>query len=211
MDIEAEIVRRTGLWGVISNGNTTELEPSRLRDLGIYGGAQGIWVDKAHTANAEKAPDGITVSILHTGRHYADDLSDDGLIYHYPKTNRPLSPDTGEIQATKNAMNLRVPIFVVLPSTKSMSKRALRVGWVCYFDDDNAMFLISFGNDIVSTASMYMPAESASEPFILEDDNRIWRQSTSLARKGQQRFHFHVLAKYGPQCAVCCIRHPRLL
>ena len=212
MDIKSEIVRRTGLWRVISSENTGELEPSRLRDLGIYGGAQGIWVDKAHTADPENAPDGITVSILHTGRHYADDLSDDGLIYHYPKTNRPISRDTGEIQATKNALKLRVPIFVVLPSTKSKSKRGLRVGWVCDFDDDSTMFLISFSNDIdVSKASMYMPAESVSEPFILEDDNRIRRQSTSLARKGQQRFRFHVLAKYGPQCAVCSISHPQLL
>jgi hypothetical protein len=28
---------------------------------------------------------GITVSLLHTGRHYADELSADGVLYHYPR------------------------------------------------------------------------------------------------------------------------------
>jgi len=41
-------------------------EPKQLRKLGIYGGAQGIWVDKTHTDRAEIGPDGATVAILHT-------------------------------------------------------------------------------------------------------------------------------------------------
>jgi putative restriction endonuclease len=173
---------------------------------------EGIWVDKAHTAITEAAPEGVTVSILHTGRHYPDDLSDDGVIYHYPKTSRPPSRDAGEVQATKNAKNLQIPIFVVLPSTASASKRALKIGWVTDFDDDNGMFLILFGDQMeVSSPPTYVEAESATEPFKLEDDNRKRRQSTILARIGQQRFRFHVLAKYGPQCAVCSISHPQLL
>ena len=78
-----------------------DIEPSQLREVGIYGGAQGIWVDKAHTAIPELAADGVTVAILHTGRHYADDLSEDGVIYHYPKTSRPPARDAAEVQATK--------------------------------------------------------------------------------------------------------------
>jgi putative restriction endonuclease len=57
-----------------------------LRSMRVYGGAQGIWVDKATTGTLSPDGQGITVSILHTGRHYPDDLSDDGLIYHYPTT-----------------------------------------------------------------------------------------------------------------------------
>jgi hypothetical protein len=212
MNIESEIARRTELWRIISAEDIGELEPSRLRDLGIYGGAQGIWVDKVHTAIAELAPEGVTVSILHTGHHYADDLSEDGVIYHYPKTNRPPSRDAGEVQATKNARNLKIPIFVVLPSKKSTSKRALKVGWVSDFDDENEMFLILFSDKMdVSSPPTYEEAESAAESFKLEDDNRQRRQSTVLARIGQQRFRFHVLSKYGPRCAVCSISHPQLL
>jgi putative restriction endonuclease len=211
MAMDSELSRRTQLWNIVSTEPVDELEPSRLRELGIYGGAQGIWVDKARTATVE-VPEGVTVSILHTGRHYADDLSDDGVIYHYPKTNRSPSRDAGEVQATKNARNLQIPIFVVLPSKASASKRALKVGWVSDFDDDNRMFLILFSDKMdVAAPPQYVAAESATEPFKLEDDNRYRRQSTVLARKGQQRFRFHVLAKYGAQCAVCGISHPQLL
>ena len=43
------------------------LTPSEVRDLGIYGGAQGVWVDKSRTQSLEK--DGVAVGLLHTGKH----------------------------------------------------------------------------------------------------------------------------------------------
>ena len=95
--------------------------------LGVYGGAQGIWVDKARTASPEIGSDGATE--LHTGRHYADDLSDDGVIYHYPTTSRPAARDAAEVQATKNAMVHRIPIFVILPGAESASQRSVKLGW----------------------------------------------------------------------------------
>ena len=100
IDVVSEKDRRLNLWHTISKERLDDLEPGRLRDLGIYGGAQGIWVDKAHTAGPEIGPDGATIAVLHTGRHYADDLSDDGVIYHYPKTSRPPVRDAAEVQAT---------------------------------------------------------------------------------------------------------------
>lgn len=93
VDVATERERRLRIWRTISNQSLADIEPKQLRDLGIYGGAQGIWVDKAHTASPEIGPHGATVGILHTGRHYADDLSDDGLIYDYPKTGRGPSRD----------------------------------------------------------------------------------------------------------------------
>jgi putative restriction endonuclease len=119
-NIETERGRRLSLWQQIAQeGDLNSIEPMRLRALGIYGGAQGIWVDKLHTANSETGPDGVTVGILHTGRHYEDDLSEDGVIYHYPKTSRPSARDAAEVQATKNAMNHQLPVFVVLPGKAS--------------------------------------------------------------------------------------------
>ena len=143
-DAISEKDRRLSLWHSLSKEPLDDIQPQRLRDLSIYGGAQGIWVDKTHTASPEIGNDGATVAILHTGRHYPDDLSDDGVIYHYPKTSRPPARDETEIQATKNSMIHHLPIFVILPGKISQARRCLKIGWVCDFDDNNREFLILF-------------------------------------------------------------------
>jgi putative restriction endonuclease len=107
-------------------GSNSDSDPGALRSTRVYGGAQGIWVDKTTTGTLSPDGHGITVSILHTGRHYPDDLSDDGLIYHYPTTHRPPGRDLAEVQATKNAATLSLPIFVILPGTDSAAKRSVR-------------------------------------------------------------------------------------
>jgi putative restriction endonuclease len=206
-DVDSETKRRLDLWHTISKERLDDLEPARLRDLGIYGGAQGIWVDKAHTASPEIGLDGVTVAILHTGRHYADDLSDDGVIYHYPTTSRPAARDAAEVQATKNAITHHIPIFIVLPGTESKSRRSLKLGWVCDFDDSNRQFLILFGDEHPPS---YSKAETATEPFQLVEERRR-KSSNVMVRIGQQRFRFHVMSRYGYKCAVCEIRHPQLL
>ena len=193
IDVISERDRRLGMWHSISDEDLDNLEPKHLRNLRIYGGAQGIWVDKTHTASPEIGPDGATVAILHTGRHYPDDLSDDGVIYHYPKTSRPTARDAAEIQATKNAMTHHLPIFVVLPGRNSQSRRCLKLGWVCDFDDDNQQFLVLFGQE---TPPSYSSAETENDPFRLTEELRR-KASTVMARTGQQRFRFHVLSKYG--------------
>ncbi len=164
-----------------------------LRSVLVYGGAQGIWVDKKTTGAL--AADDVTVSILHTGRHYADDLSDDGLIYHYPKTRRPPGGDAAEVQATKNA-GASLPIFAILPGKRS-AKRSVRLGWVVDFDEENGQFLILFGDH----KPEYQSAPGEEMPFVLTGGTAS-RNTTTKARPGQQRFRFHVLAKYGSKCAV---------
>jgi putative restriction endonuclease len=171
----------------------------------VYGGAQGIWVDKMTTAPLSPDGQGVTVSILHTGRHYPDDLSDDGLIYHYPTTRR-INRDSAEIQATKNAAALSLPIFVILPGRGSASKRSVQLGWVVDFDDENRQFLILFGEH----KPEYKPPASEETPFALTG-GPIPKKTTAKARPGQQRFRFQVLRKYGCKCAVCTITHPNLM
>lgn len=73
-----ECLHRKRLWAELSAHDLGDLEPKLLRDLGIYGGAQGIWVDKARTGPLTRSGAGATVSILHTGKHYPDDLSGEG-------------------------------------------------------------------------------------------------------------------------------------
>jgi putative restriction endonuclease len=174
--------------------------------LGVYGGAQGIWIDKVRTASPESYSEGATVAILHTGRHYNDDLSDDGVIYHYPVTSRGAKRDAGEVQATKNAMSYQLPIFVILPGKLSEKNRSLKLGWVCDFDDENQQFLILFG----AHHPHYAPAEQVDAPFTLKEEVRR-KTASVLARPSQQRFRFNVLAKYGSKCSVCEIRHPQVL
>ena len=174
--------------------------------MGVYGGAQGIWIDKVRTASPEIGSEGATVAILHTGRHYNDDLSDDGVIYHYPVTSRGAKRDAGEVQATKNAMSYQLPIFVILPGKLSEKNRSLKLGWVCDFDDENQQFLILFG----AHHPHYAPAEQVDAPFTLKEEVRR-KTASVLARPSQQRFRFNVLAKYGSKCSVCEIRHPQVL
>jgi putative restriction endonuclease len=206
-DLETERQRRLQLWHQIAQEqDLNSVEPQRLRALGIYGGAQGIWVDKLHTANSETTPDGVTVGVLHTGRHYEDDLSEDGVIYHYPKTSRPPARDAGEVQATKNAMSYQLPVFIVLPGKVSTARRSLKLGWVSDFDDELGQFLVLFGDNVPK----YTPAKAPDEPFQLMS-MPTKNATTVLARRGQQRFRFQVMSQYGSKCAVCDIRYPALL
>ena len=85
--------------------------PAIIRDLRIYGGAAGIWVDRATTSVTTDNPIGAAVSVNHTGEHYPDDLSETGLIYHYPVTRRPGLTDSNEIDATKRTRALGLPLL----------------------------------------------------------------------------------------------------
>jgi hypothetical protein len=206
MSIPDELSRRLKLWEQISAGDATNTGPSALRSMRVYGGAQGIWVDKTTTGTLSQDRQGVTVSILHTGRHYPDDLSDDGLIYHYPTTHRSHGRDAAEVQATKNAAALSLPIFVILPGTASAAKRSVQLGWVFDFDDENRQFLILFGE----RKPEYQAAAGQETLFALTGGPAP-RKTTAKVRPGQQRFRFQVLAKYGCKCAVCTITHPSLM
>src|SRR5262245_15523324 len=98
MSVEVERQRRLTMWRSLQNaGRRHGVQPSVLRDLRVYGGAQGIWVDKRETVNAD--PAGVTVSVLHKGTIYPDDLSQDVLLYHYPTTERGAARDGSEVEA----------------------------------------------------------------------------------------------------------------
>ena len=87
--INIELDRRNNLWDEIAKNNSaTRIAPQRLKELRVYGGAAGIWKDTEFTGQYTADGKGITVSVLHTGTSYPDDLFEDGIIYHYPHTNR---------------------------------------------------------------------------------------------------------------------------
>jgi hypothetical protein len=181
--------------------------PGLLRELRIYGGAQGIWVDKERTQHLTDVGSGVTVGLLHTGSSYPDDLSEDGAIYHYPKTTRTGRRDHSEIEATKAAGQLGIPLFVVTYPSPSSNHRNVEMGWVEDWDDESGQFLISFGDHQPTAMD---ETDFDTKPFQLEEPASKKKREIA-ARAGQQRFCFLVFRRYGPRCAVCGLQVRELL
>lgn len=147
----------------------------------------------------------IRLRIL-TSFRCADDLSDDGVLYHYPSTNRPSGRDLAEIEATKAAGRLGLPVFVITYPSPGSARRDVHLGWVESWDDSLETFLITFSE------SQPVPpvTEPEEQPFRLAEERRTTRRQVD-ARVGQQRFKFRVFERYGLRCAVCGISAPQLL
>ena len=125
---------RLKLWDKIKKIPKGEIEPSYIRELKIYKGGTGICRDDS----------GICISILNTGKHYPDDIFEDGVLYHYPDTpKRHKSFDMNETNSVKKCSPLNLPIFCILPGN-TPKKRKIRLGWVEGYDDDCKWFLIKF-------------------------------------------------------------------
>jgi putative restriction endonuclease len=206
--VDEERSYRLRLWEMLREaGGPSGVAPGVLRQLGIYGGAQGIWVDKARTGTITKDGEGITMSVLHTGSSYADDLADDCVIYHYPQTRRPANRDLSEVNATKAAGRLRLPFFVITYPTPNSNVRDVKLGWVESWDDLSRTFLIAFGNHPPTLQTVEVTDEM---PFVLAAPEQRTKREVK-ARIGQQRFKFQVFKRYGPKCAVCGLAVPELL
>lgn len=206
--ISEERSYRFRMWEQLKEkGGPRGVAPGLLRELGIYGGAQGIWVDKARTGQLTKDGDGLTVALLHTGSSYADDLADDCLIYHYPQTHRPASRDQAEVNATKSAGRAKVPFFVITYPTPNSNVRDVRLGWVESWDDQSRTFLIAF--DAEPSNSQHLDDSDEASFVLLAPEPRPTREVKT--RLGQQRFKFRVFQRYGPRCVVCDLMVAELL
>lgn len=117
-----------------------QIPSGALREAGVYGGAAGLWCDRERTTHI--AETGLCVSILHTGKHYADSFQGNTLVYHYPRTERPGATDANEVQAARECLRRRIPLFVILPGDTSTTKE-LRLGWLVGDMPDEKAFLIS--------------------------------------------------------------------
>jgi hypothetical protein len=162
----------------------------------MYGGAQGIWVDATRTRHVD--PTGVTVALLHTGLHYADDLSEDGLLYHFPTTRRG-GRDSSEVEATKTAARLGIPVFVITRPTPNSRIRNVRLAYVTGWDDPTLMFFVEF--EPVPDVGLVDHDESDEKPFMLVEA-RDRRRSRSYVREGQQKFKFRAIQRYKDVCAV---------
>ena len=116
--VDDERMLRFTIWGGMqASPGPSAVSPSTLQQLELYKGQRGIWVNKERTRDVTEDGVGVTVALAHTGTVYDDDMSDEGIIYSYPKTNMP-GRDRNEIEATKNASRLGIPVFVVARSDK---------------------------------------------------------------------------------------------
>lgn len=75
--LDVERLWRMAIFEKVSGSKDTPVKTQYVRELGIYGGAQGIWVDKKRTAPLSQNGNGIAVGVLHTGSSYADNMSDE--------------------------------------------------------------------------------------------------------------------------------------
>ncbi len=139
-----EIERRQRLFNAISYVDIAiDVKPSKLRDLGIYGGAAGVWVNSDVTRGVVSPSSGVAVSILHTGKNYSDNMSSNGIDYDFPNTNRNGSHDQNEIQALKNCFESKIPLFVISKAS-NQKLRNVHIGLVQTFDEINAKAFIKF-------------------------------------------------------------------
>ncbi|MGC7153804.1 HNH endonuclease [Paenarthrobacter ureafaciens] len=198
-DVAIERSRREGLWAsLLAAGGPAEVPRSVVRDLKIYGGQPGIFVPNAET-RTQANPKGIALSFLHTGRHYDDELTSTGVIYHYPQTKRT-GHDKSEIEASHAAYRAGLPVFVIGPGNKSTTRTVYR-GYIEDIDDKNKVLLITF------TPAELPPPPTPSElneAFLLTDNSATTGSfSARRNRPNQMRFAFDVFKRYGTECAVC--------
>ncbi|MBT2522756.1 HNH endonuclease [Arthrobacter sp. ISL-28] len=193
-----EFMRREAMWeALLAAGGPGDVSAGLIRDLGIYAGARGIYVNQDRTKSTV-APNGIALSFLHTGRSFSDELTEDGVLYRYPKTNRP-GDDKFEVAAAKAAYRSGLPVFVVGPGS-TLTKRIVYRGYVERFDDELGALLITFTQDELPPPP---PEREDENPFTLTDEASKRTYSLRQNRPNQGRFAMKVFQRYGTACAVC--------
>lgn len=211
-EVKPELERRLTLWGELkARGGPDGIEPNALHDLGIYRGGRGVYRDLDTTALVPGAdPDiGIAVGLLHTGKVYADDLSEDGVTYHYPVTSVK-GRDANEIAAMKACGDLGLPVFVIIKPEARPRHRNVRFGWVQEYDDKQSRLYITFSDTEQPPTPLVGNEESTLEPFVLQG-KRTFKLGKTKVRPHQGRFRFRTMKQYGIRCAVCGIQQEALL
>ena len=207
---QVEHQRRLTVWiQLAESGDAAGIEPSVVRALGLYAGMAGIFYD----ANGEwtrGGPGRVALTLLHTGTSYADELTDERLDYSYPATRRPAAFDRNEIESVKRAQSLGLPLFVVTPNALRPALRDVRLGYVDTYDDDAAVFFITFVDAPLPAAPVDQLPDTTEE---VELFGGLPPQTYRLVqqRNQQRRFKADLLTRYGVRCALCDITVPRLI
>lgn len=201
---EAELQRREELFLELEKRRDDKgfVSASDLQELRIFKGGRGIWWDKEITGSLFSP--GATVSLLHTGRHYDDDLEEDFAFYHYPKTKQ-LTHDKNDIQSTRIVMEKELPLFYIIERS---TKREVRRAYV-EMDDEKDVFLIRFGTTPKPFKGHTLD-QVISEPFP-EIQTMPRKTGTYKLRPNQKAFSMAARKFHGTICAFCGIDVPLLL
>ena len=202
--LETEFAWRMIQWEILQQSpNWPNLTAQEIRELKLYSGAAGIYRDKNRTHSL--AEDGIAVSIMNSSGHYSDEISEDVMIYDYPKTDRSRSHDAGEIASLKNAMLTRMPLFVI--SEISGNRRRVDLGWVTSCEDSASACLIKLHQQ---PEEKFDPLAELSVDFI----STVPRKLTTSQIKRLERdpkFKFKALVLYQTTCALTDVKVERML
>jgi putative restriction endonuclease len=206
--VKDELERRLNLWRELkARGGPDGISPQVIRQLGIHRGQQGVFREPKVTSLVSGNRAGVTVGVLHTGQTYADDLSEYGVTYHYPKTKRK-GRDQPEIEGMKACAELGLPLFVVITPFENSPGRNVRLGWVQGHSDEIGQLYITFSD--TEQPPLPLITGEDSTPFVLQAQ-RTFRQSKTKVRPNQGLFHLNALIRYGVGCAVCDIQQEALL
>ncbi len=202
--IEKELLHRLDILSKAKKLDSWPLlSPGEVRDLGIYGGASGVWVDKARTQ--EFAQEGVAVGLLHTGRHYDDDIDESGVLYHYPTTQRPESRDNNEIQSIKNAQTLKLPIFVI---RNVGARKKIDLAWLDDFDDQLRICVLTFHGVNPESNTYRSPKELSTLPLF---GPRKKSTVEVLRAERDPLFKFNILKRFQGACLVTEINVTEML
>lgn len=190
-----ELAWRLGAWTEIERLGAV-VRPDWLRSRGLYGGMQGVWADASRTRSLE--PPGVAVAVLHTGRHYADDLDEDLIIYHYPRTSRAGLRDTNEIDSVRNAQELHLPVMVI-SEAEGGRMRQVRLAWVVADDPRSGTFLMEFADAEPVPVQLAEPNEG--DPFHTTGP-RSRRPVVHHRARRDTAFKFQLLHRYDGRCAI---------
>ena len=202
MTIEAEKIWRDSM--AVMFGERDDIHPQELQDQNLSGPgtfARGVWRNKSRTALLSGDPNGMAVSVLHLGKQYANDLSEDGIIYHFPN-NRTISQDQADIASLVNAYNAELKIGVISHG-KTQKHRKVQFGQITDLSDDRCLILFDTKNIVQSQ-------QPASASFTLNASER--EKSKSYERRLRDpMFRYWVEKRCGTYCACCEINQPQLL
>ena len=196
ISVEREISRRLDAWEALQKSpNWPLLTAHEVRELGVYGGASGVWVDKKLTSNV--APDGVAVGLLHTGKHYDDDVDETGILYHYPTTERPASRDANEIQAIKNAKLFGIPVFVI---RNLGGAKKVELAWLNDFDDELRICVLTF-HGVFPEQNPFSVEKAPDSPPVLFGARRTTKSSVERAER-DPLFKFNILKRFEGRCLI---------
>ena len=201
--VPEELAWRQALWANLQARRDQDglLSTRDIRAVRAYRGQQGIWVDKVRTEQVHHDI-GVAVALNHTGVDYPDDVSEDGMFYHYPVTKRG-GHDLAEVNATKAAAELKLPLFAI---SKRGERRSVRLdGWRAGMTRPSCS---------LSATAIHRPLWCSMQTTRMT--NRLFWKATAAAassgtsrtRPDQTRFKLKVIQRYGPRCPLSGVEVP---